>query len=587
MIRISSVSTPKGEDINSLLQGHDPEIFTHLLKNRKPYLNGSVASTSKNNNSLSSIETRGSTEQRNDIAMEVQEGFTSVLNCENPDYITYEKGALKCVLLGGISIQQIDRLRVTLLLERVPKLSPLHSIRQSGLDLYNDSFVEKFGRTAAEKLEIGTTEIRLIIAELIEELEKYRLSQIESKREVKPQHRVLTQEKRQQALAYLKAPKLLKRTNADIGKSGMIGEEVNRLLMYIVFTSRLRENPLNIICLGASGTGKTHLQEKVVELIPENDIIDATALSDNALYYFERTALKHKLIVIEDMDGAENVLYQLRELMSKKKLSKQVVIKDSKGNMRTIQTQTEGPICVTGTTTQERIYEDNANRSLLLYLDGSKKHQEKIMDYQRSLSAGKINSQGENQTKEMFKDMQSLLKPIRIVNPYAEQLKIPQEVFKPLRSNAHYLQFIECITFYHQYQREVKHDSLSGSDYVETNFEDIAAANALLKDVLLAKADELSGACRKFFEVLKHHLKQEKKQSFYAKELRSNMRISYPTLKRHLLQLSINGYIKIVGGDKFRKGYEYEIVNYEEYQALEHNIKTALDEALDKIKNSK
>jgi transcription initiation factor IIE alpha subunit len=109
----------------------------------------------------------------------------------------------------------------------------------------------------------------------------------------------------------------------------------------------------------------------------------------------------------------------------------------------------------------------------------------------------------------------------------------------------------------------------------------------LLKDVLLAKADELSGACRKFFEVLKHHLKQEKKQSFYAKELRSNMRISYPTLKRHLLQLSVNGYIKIVGGDKFRKGYEYEVTNYEEYQSLERNIKTALDEALDKIKNSK
>ena len=453
--------------------------------------------------------------------------------------------------------------------------------------MYNDNFIEKFGRTAAEKLEVGTTEIRLIIAELIEELEKYRLSQIENKQDVKPQFRILNKQQKEAALKYLKAPKLLKRTNEDIGKSGMIGEEVNRLLMYLVFTSRLRENPLNIICLGASGTGKTHLQEKVAELIPENDIIDATALSDNALYYFDRKALKHKLIVIEDMDGAENVLYQLRELMSKKKLSKQVVIKDSKGNMRTIQTQTEGPICVTGTTTQERIYEDNANRSLLLYLDGSKKHQEKIMDYQRSLSAGKINSVLEKETKELFKDMQSLLLPVAVRNPYAEQLKIPQEVFKPLRSNAHYLQFIECITFYHQYQREVKTNEQTGEQFIETNFEDIAAANALLKDVLLTKADELSGACRKFFEVLKHHLKQEKKQSFYAKELRSNMRISYPTLKRHLLQLSINGYIKIVGGDKFRKGYEYEIVNYEEYQSLESNIKTALDEALDKIKNSK
>jgi DNA primase len=582
-LKISLVETPKGEDINSLLDGHSSEILTELLNSRK---NGSTKRQLKieeakpiQNDSIKTIDEQEEAKEEDQLP-----AVAHRLNTENPDYITYEKGDLKCVLLGGISIQQIDRLRVTLLLERVPKLSPLHSIRQSGLDLYNDSFVEKFGRTAAEKLEVGTTEIRLIIAELIEELEKYRLSQIESKREVKPEFRILNKQQKEVALKYLKAPKLLKRTNADIGKSGMIGEEVNRLLMYLVFTSRLRENPLNIICLGASGTGKTHLQEKVAELIPENDIIDATALSDNALYYFDRTALKHKLIVIEDMDGAENVLYQLRELMSKKKLSKQVVIKDSKGNMRTIQTQTEGPICVTGTTTQERIYEDNANRSLLLYLDGSKQHQEKIMDYQRSLSAGKINSMLETQTKEMFKDIQSLLKPIRIVNPYAEQLRIPQEVFKPLRSNAHYLQFIECITFYHQYQREVKINEQTGEQYIETDLEDIAAANALLKDVLLDKADELSGACRAFFEVLKHHLKKEKKQSFYAKDIRAALRISPTTLKRYLYQLQLNDYIKIVGGDKFRKGYEYEVINYEEYSELQNNIKTALDKALEKIK---
>ncbi len=583
--QISIIETPKGEDVNSLLDGHSSEIFTELLNSRK---NGSTKRQLKieeakpiQNDSIKTIDEQEEAKEENQLP-----AVAHRLNTENPDYITYEKGDLKCVLLGGISIQQIDRLRVTLLLERVPKLSPLHSIRQSGLDLYNDSFVEKFGRTAAEKLEIGTSEIRLIIAELIEALEKYRLSQIESKREVKPQFRILNKQQKETALKYLKAPNLLKRTNADIGKSGMIGEEVNRLLMYLVFTSRLRENPLNIICLGASGTGKTHLQEKVAELIPENDIIDATALSDNALYYFERTALKHKLIVIEDMDGAENVLYQLRELMSKKKLSKQVVIKDSKGNMRTIQTQTEGPICVTGTTTQERIYEDNANRSLLLYLDGSKQHQEKIMDYQRRASAGIINHQEEEGIKNLFKDMQSLLKPIRIVNPYATQLKIPQEVFKPLRSNAHYLQFIECITFYHQWQRHKHKDKNTGEDYIKTTLEDIAAANALLKDVLLDKADELSGACRKFFEVLKHHLKQEKKQSFYAKDIRANLRLNPKTLSRYLYDLQRYNYVKIVGGDKFRKGYEYEIVNYEEFNNLENNIKTALDEALDKIKKN-
>jgi len=550
-LTISKINTPENEDINSLFLKYDIACLLDLITESKA---------------------------------KEKESLENELNTENPEYIIYQTKFLKLILLGGINLQQVDRLRVTILIERAPKLSPLHSIRQSGLDLYNDSLVEKFIRATAEKLEIGTSEIRLSIAEIIEKVEAYRLSKMNEKSIKKPEQRILTEERKQKALDYLKAPDLLKRTNVDIGKSGMIGEEINRLLMYIVFTSRLREKPLNIICLGSSGTGKTHLQEKVAELIPNEQIIDATALSDNALYYFSRTALKHKLIVIEDMDGAENVLYQLRELMSKGHLSKQVVVRDVKGNMKTMKVYTEGPISVTGTTTRERIYEDNANRSLLLYLDGSKKHQEQIMDYQRSASAGKINHRKEKEIKDFFKDMQTLLQPIRIINPYAEQLKIPQEVFKPLRSNAHYLQFIECVTFYHQYQRTIK-TTQYGERYIETNLEDIEATNLLLKDVLLAKADELSGACRKFFEILKKHLKTEDRKSFYAKELRNHLRISPTTLKRHLQQLQVNGYIKIVGGDKFRKGYEYEVVSYEEYKELQSNIKTALDTALIQIKN--
>lgn len=35
---ITVVETPEGEDINSLAQGHENEIFTHLIENRKPFV---------------------------------------------------------------------------------------------------------------------------------------------------------------------------------------------------------------------------------------------------------------------------------------------------------------------------------------------------------------------------------------------------------------------------------------------------------------------------------------------------------------------------------------------------------------------
>ncbi|MCK7560228.1 hypothetical protein MKQ70_37095 [Chitinophaga sedimenti] len=83
-----------------------------------------------------------------------------------------------------------------------------------------------------------------------------------------------------------------------------MGEELNRLIMYLVFTSRKGYHPLHVISFGSSGTGKSHLQEKVGELVPEEDRIEITALTENAFYYFDKGELGHKLVLIEDMDGA-------------------------------------------------------------------------------------------------------------------------------------------------------------------------------------------------------------------------------------------------------------------------------------------
>ena len=87
--------------------------------------------------------------------------------------------------------------------------------------------------------------------------------------------------------------------------------------------------------LGSSGNGKTYLQEKVSELIPEEDKQEITQVTENAFYYFKQDELKHKLLLIEDLDGAESSQYPIRELQSKKRISKTVTLKDNKGNLKT------------------------------------------------------------------------------------------------------------------------------------------------------------------------------------------------------------------------------------------------------------
>ncbi len=555
-VQLSYVDTPDGEDVNSLSVSHEPEIFTHLVDNRKVY---------------SPAEERQAPPEEK-----------PALDISNPDYVTYHHEDLRFTLLGGLNLQQLDRMKVTLRTAIEQKENPYQSFRHS-LDLYHDDQVEKYIRKACERLYLSTSKMSEAMESLIHALEDHRWQQSKNKAEKTPKKRVPSDNQKQAALDYLTAPKLMQRTSEDIGHTGLVGEKLNRLLMYLVFTSRHFAKPLHVICLGASGTGKTYLQEKVSELIPDQDKLTLTSSSENAFYYFQEGDLSHKLVLIEDMDGVENILYPLRELQSKTSISKSVAVKDNRGKNRTATVEVKGPICLAGTTTKERIYQDNADRCLLIYLDNSGEQQQRIMTYQRRLSAGKIDVITEEQYKERFKDVQAILKPIKIVNPYAEQLTLPPTVLKPLRTNAHYLGFIEAVTFYHQYQREVKTDA-QGTPYIETTKEDIRWANHLLKAVLLAKSDELSGACRKFLERIKGWLKEESKDSFYAKELRVAFRINPDNLKYYLRQLNKYGHIKITGGNRYRQGFEYELENKEEYNELTANVENTLDALLAQLK---
>ena len=502
------------------------------------------------------------------------------LDTTNSDHILYQHPPLDIAILGGVKLEGLDRMRVTL------KVQVEHLALRHNLDLYNDNQTEKLIRKIAERLEVGTSVAAAALLALTDELEKYRLQEIERQSQVQDKRKFLGKEEIDRAIKYLSTSKLMQRTMEDIGKAGVIGEETNRLLMYLIFTSRKRDNPLHIISLGSSGIGKTHLQEKVSALIPEEDKLEITTLSGNAFYYFGQQELRHKLILIEDLDGTDEVLYPLREIKSKKRITKTVVIKNTKGETRTVSLVVEGPVCVAGCTTKESLYEDNANRSFLIYIDESKEQDRKIMDYQRAESAGRVDKTEQYKIAEQFQNMQRVLQPVQIRNPFAEKLQIPEEVFKPRRTNAHYLAFIEAVTFYHQYQREKQYDKDTGEEYIETTLEDIEEANKLLKEVLIRKSDPLNAACRKYLEWLKGWLKREDKTSFTNQEVRQSIRINPSNQKRYMVQLQDYDYVRKVQGEK-GKAHLYEITNLEEYEKLKDGISSVLDEILNKLRKSR
>lgn len=497
------------------------------------------------------------------------------LNTTNPDYLLYQYEQIHFEVLGGIKLDVLNNMRATV------KVKHFNSEQRHTLDLYNNNALQRFLKTTAENLEVGIQYMQKATGSLINELESYRLKEIEKAKLNTIVAKVLSEAEIQQAKEFLKSDNLLQSTNNLLGKSGIIGEETNRLIMYIIFTSRKLANPLHIISLASSGTGKSYLQEKVSHVIPEEDKKEITALSPNSFYYQGQLDLKQKLILLEDLTGAESSMYPIRELQSKKYIIKEVSHKNSKGDTVTITKKVEGPVCIAACTTDEQIYEDNANRSFLIYLDDSEEQDKRIMDYQRKQFAGKIDKTEENLTKHLLQNVQRLLKPVTVINPYAEYLQLPTEVFKKRRTNAHYLQFIEAITFYKQYQKKEHVNEETGECYIQTDLEDIQEANDLIRHILLRKSDELNGATRDHYEKVKQYLQHNNITTFINRDIRTAFRIPATTVRRYHNTLIENNYIKKTSTNK-AKGYRYEIVNAEEYNKLKHSIDTALAIALQK-----
>ncbi|HTN06662.1 CHC2 zinc finger domain-containing protein [Agriterribacter sp.] len=563
-VKISKVTLPSGEDINSVLQNHDDAtVLQHLIDNRTDF--------------LFSIENKKESAEATATAALAP---LVKLDVTNAELLVYDNCQLRIEIWGGIKITGLDRMKVTLKVQH--KTKQLLPIRDT-LDLYSRNQTEQLIQTISESFDCNIKQTETTISELTNELENYRIKKIEALQPKQETKNELTAAQRQAAINELKKEKLLERHNKMIGLTGIVGEEKNRVIAYLVYTMRKQQNPLHVMFLGASGSGKTYLQEKISELIPDEDKMEITQITENALYYFKQEELKNKLIIFEDLDGALSVFYPMRELQTKKKISKTVTLKDSKGNLKTITIVVEGPVCISGCTTKEKLYEDNANRCILLYIDMSRDQDKKIMEYHAALESGDIDQEREQQYKELFKNIQRVLRPIQVNNPYSKFITLPEAVFKPRRTITLLRGFIKAIAFYHQYQREVKKDR-HGQLYIDVTYEDIEQGFYYMKDVLFSKSDELTKATREFLEGLKQLSKQTGSDTFNAKAIREQLRMNPGNMKRYLAELVRYGYIK-ANGNRYRKGsYEYSIVKMDEYEALKSQIEQHLQGILQAIR---
>ena len=504
----------------------------------------------------------------------------ATFNTDNSEQIIYANEYLTIEVLGGVRLEGLDRMRVTLKVSlNDSEIPPM----RHNLDLYNDTQLEKFIRKIAERLEIGTSTTAGTLAQLIQQLESYRLEKIKEQNAEQPlQAKPLTEKERAEATHYLLQENLLEQTLQDLQASGIQGETENALILLIAMTSRKTNDPLSVVCLAKSGTGKSYLMERVAMCIPDEDKKEHTQFTGNAFYYYKREEIRNKVFLIEDLEGALGVLFPIRELQSKKRISKTVTQKGKDGKLQTTTLVVEGPVSVIACTTGERIYEDNANRSILIYLNDSKAQDDKIMDYQKQQRAGLIDSSKEKEIQQKLQRMQKALDPVRVINPYAPLIDLPENFPKKRRALPILLSFMEAITYYHQYQRTVTIEPSDEKLYIETHPSDIEQGFKLLTKALLRRSDELSGAVREFYEQVSTITSTKEIIKFKVSDIRNEIKLTPRSIQQYLKELVEYGYIQITGG-KQRTGYEYELLEATTETQLLKSIETHIQTVMERV----
>jgi hypothetical protein len=317
---------------------------------------------------------------------------------------------------------------------------------------------------------------------------------------------VLTEAQKIEALHFLQNVELVAEILADTEELGYVGEEDGKLLIYLVGVSRKLDSPMSSIIRSQSGAGKSGLASLVVQLVPPEDVVHYSRVSAHALAYAERTAYKHKLLVMEERVGGEAADYYIRVMQSGHMIRQAVTIKDpATGKMKLQEIEVEGPIAYIETTTASVLNAENTSRCFEVYLDESEAQTGRIHQRQRHAKGMiRLRQADRQRILEKHHNAQRLLEKITVVIPYHDHLTFPTKWLRTRRDNERFLCLIEASAFLHQYQRPRKIAKTPEGEipYIEATLDDYRIAYNLAKVVLKASLHELSPTARELLDCL-------------------------------------------------------------------------------------
>ena len=352
---------------------------------------------------------------------------------------------------------------------------------------------------------------------------------------------------------------------------GMVGEATNKLVGYLAATSRKLENPLAIVIQSSSAAGKTSLMDAVLAMMPGEDVLRLSGMTGQSLFYLDSQSIQHKILGVSEDEGIAQVTYALKLLQSEGQLHHATVGRGEDGRAQTQLHHVKGPVQIFFTTTAMDIDEELVNRCLVLSVDETDSQTDAIQCQQRRSCTSRLGEFAGNaaRLRQLHQNAQRLLRPVMVINPYADQLTFPSHKTRMRRDHLKYLTLIDTIALLHQHQRKLysaTHEQET-IEYIQVEISDIAAANRIAGEVLGQSLDELSPQTRRLLGTLHEWVSEQVKSlnlprdayRFTRRDVRESIHWSDSQLSKHLQRLIDLEYLLVHRGRNGQR-YVYELL---------------------------
>jgi hypothetical protein len=300
------------------------------------------------------------------------------------------------------------------------------------------------------------------------------------------------------------------------------GERLNILYAWIAYCSQvILKNPISIIAIGEGASGKTHIVETALSMIPDEYVITIKSTTDAALfgfcddnpYYFDG-----KIVNIGDMGGkddheeAQNFKNAMKELQSDGYMARIKQVPRADGGFENHTYELYGYPCLTYTNVPGHDFDDQEqSRSIFLTprMDNNQSYMVfKRLNKQKNTKSSRLIQSHRNNIsviKNMVLALRERMKEVEIYNPYwsfIEQFLSSTRFIK--RDVDKYDGILRVITCLNGYNREIYQDK-DGNKTLFTTKDDISIFMDLLERYYESITVNLSPAASDLLDDLRKH----------------------------------------------------------------------------------